>query len=89
MGWLNERLRRQGKRISTNKKANAEYWDKIDNAIGFHVRACIYNTLEYSLGDADEITAQTIEDISKEVGDIIIARLEEHGADFPYVDEDF
>lgn len=89
MEHLNERLRRQGKKISTNKKANAEYWDKIDNAIGFHVRTCIYNVLEYSFGDTDEITAQVIEDISKEVGDVIITSLEEHGADFPYVDEDF
>lgn len=82
--------------IRTNKKANAAYWDAIDDV----VFSCIKEFAQYSLNfdtklvfDEDNDDENTTfcdlfgDGIVGEVRDIILKYLEENGAEFPFVNE--
>lgn len=89
--------------IFTNKKANAEYWDKIDHTAESYISELLkFSTKEIKLAglsynedgtikntsDIEAAKAHTILEISKDITEFAVKLLEEkYGAEFPYVDE--
>ena len=87
---LKEFIEKNGERfyeICTNKKANAEFWDEIDD----YIVQSISNIAEgCSLTDIKNVEDKIYEDgLQAEIRDLIIDFLEGHGGIFPFIDEDF
>lgn len=68
--------------LRTDKKANVEYWDKIDDTISEFAEKMI-NFSQSDMKSAD------IVDLTSDIREAVIAILNAYGGDFPYVDEDF
>ena len=66
------------------KKNNMVYWDAIDNDAEDYVR----NLIAYSYDDVD-IDDDDIIVIAKDILELAVSALGNHGARFPYVDENY
>ena len=72
--------------IKTDKKANMAYWDHIDwLAEGYLKELLTYSMPMVVLEDVDG----KVLEIGKEITELAIKMLESHGANFPYVDENY
>lgn len=71
--------------IKTDKKANTEYWDEME-------QAC-QDTVERIINDIFKLNEDAKIDISKAVLETIINKCKEYGIDtevaFPFIDEDY
>lgn len=74
------------KDIFTDKKANAEYWDNIDNDISDAIQK-VADKSGIPINPKKLEEYQT--DITSEVREIVITRLQGIDGEFPYVDENF
>ena len=72
--------------IKMDKKANMAYWDNIDwLAEGYLKELLTYSMPMVVLEDVDN----KILEMGKEITELAIKMLECHGANFPYVDQNY
>ena len=72
--------------IQTDKKANMAYWDNIDWLAEGYLKELL--TYSMPMVVVEDVDSKVLE-MGKEITELAIHMLEHHGANFPYVDENY
>lgn len=78
-------MAQQDKSYLHDKKRNMQFWDRLEqNTCGY-----LEDMIEFGSSTIPDIDEDKKMEISKEVLSLVVNRLEECGANFPYVDENY